>query len=241
MKTETSLVEQAQRDILKYIANNADTKELPKENDLAEILGVSRVVVREALSRLRALGFIETRRKKGSTIVTPEIFGVMKTIVSSGLLDRDTLRDLYQWRLMLELGMADFVFANKTDEQVARLESIVANEDRYKMEEAMARTDKERKAATQKLIDIDVKFHAALYEMTGNKSLMDFHHILRHLFTVYFHKVEKDFHDRTTISHIDLFNLLRSGTADTFRMAMQLHLRPQLVNMESALDKTSVK
>ena len=201
MKTETSLVEQAQRDILKYIANNADTKELPKENDLAEILGVSRVVVREALSRLRALGFIETRRKKGSTIVTPEIFGVMKTIVSSGLLDRDTLRDLYQWRLMLELGMADFVFANKTDEQVARLESIVANEDRYKMEEAMARTEKERKAATQKLIDIDVKFHAALYEMTGNKSLMDFHHILRHLFTVYFHKVEKDFHDRTTISH----------------------------------------
>lgn len=81
MKTETSLVEQAQRDILKYIANNADTKELPKENDLAEILGVSRVVVREALSRLRALGFIETRRKKGSTIVTPEIFGVMKTIM----------------------------------------------------------------------------------------------------------------------------------------------------------------
>ena len=102
-------------------------------------------------------------------------------------------------------------------------------------------TEEEREAATQKLIDIDVQFHAALYEMTGNKSLMDFHQILRHLFTVYFHKVEKDFHDRTTISHIDLYNLLRSGTADTFRMAMQLHLRPQLVNMESALDKTIVK
>ena len=241
MKTESSLVEQAQRDILQYITDNSGSKELPKENDLAEILGVSRVVVREALSRLRVLGFIETRRKKGSTIVSPKVFGAMNTIVSSGLVDRDTLRDLYQLRLMVEEGMAEFVFSNKTDKQLAELEKIVEKEDYYKQKEAQAQTDEEREQATKKLIEIDVRFHAKLYEMTGNKSLQDFQHILRHLFTVYYHKVERDFHDRTYISHIDLYNVLRSGTSDAFRMAMHLHLMPQFVNMGSVLDKTGKK
>ena len=236
MKTEPSLVEQAQRDILQYISNNTDSKELPKENDLAEILGVSRVVVREALSRLRVLGFIETRRKKGSTIVSPQLFGVMKTIVSSGLVDRETLRDLYQLRLMIEVGMAEFIFANKTEKQLAELEKIVEKEDYYKRKEAQAETDEELEQATKKLIEIDVRFHAKLYEMTGNKSLEDFQHILRHLFTIYSHRVEKDFHDRTFISHVDLYNVLRSGTPDTFRMAMHLPLRPQFVNMGAVLN-----
>ena len=39
MKTESSLVEQAQRDILQYITNNSDSKELPKENDLSRPAG----------------------------------------------------------------------------------------------------------------------------------------------------------------------------------------------------------
>ncbi len=241
MKTESSLVEQAQRDILQYITNNSDSKELPKENDLAEILGVSRVVVREALSRLRVLGFIETRRKKGSTVVSPKLFGVMNTIVSSGLIDQETLRDLYQLRLMVEVGLSYFVFANKTEKQVAELEKIVEKEDFYKHQEAFAETEKERDQATKKLIEIDVRFHSKLYEMTGNKSLQDFQHILRHLFTVYYHKVENDFHDRTLISHVDLYNAIRTGTPDAFRMAMHLHLMPQFVNMGSALDHAAEK
>ena len=40
---------------------------------------------------------------------------------------------------------------------------------------------------------------------------------------------------------MDLYNLLRSGTADAFRMAMRLHLTTQFVNMESILDKTYAK
>ena len=241
MKEEVSLVEQAQRDILNYIASNANQKELPKEEELAVILGVSRGVIREAMSRLRALGFVETRRKKGSTVVTPKVFGVMNTIVSSGLLDRNTLRDLFQLRLMLEIGMADFVVAGKTEEQMGHLEEIVAQEVALNEEMNDAQTDDERYEIAKKLTAIDVQFHATLFEMTGNKSLMDFQYILRHLFTLYFPKIKKDFHERNIISHVDLYNLLRCGTADAFRMAMRIHLTTQFVNMESILDKTYAK
>ena len=118
MKDDVTLVEQTQRDILKYISQNGNAAKLPKEQDFVELLGVSRVVVREALSRLRAVGIIETKRKKGTTVVVPEVFGVLKSIVDSGLLDKDTLRDLYQLRLMLEIGMADFIYMNKTPQQM---------------------------------------------------------------------------------------------------------------------------
>ena len=60
MKDDVSLVEQTQRDILEYISKNNSNAQLPKEQEFVGLLGVSRVVVREALSRLRALGIIET-------------------------------------------------------------------------------------------------------------------------------------------------------------------------------------
>ena len=226
MKDDVSLVEQTQRDILEYISKNNSNAQLPKEQEFVGLLGVSRVVVREALSRLRALGIIETKRKKGTVVVVPEIFGGLKAIVMSGLLDRDTLRDLYQLRLMLEIGMADFVFRNKNEEIIRKLEEIVACEARE---------------IAEKLRDVDIQFHSTLFETTANKSLMDFQYLLRHLFSLYAPRAKKDFHSHTIVTHVGLFNLLRNGTADAFRMAMRLHLKTQFENMEVLVDKAETK
>lgn len=237
-KEDSSLVEQAQRDLLKYISKNSANSHLPKEQELVEILGVSRVVVREALSRLRALGIIETKRKRGTVVVAPDVFAVLKTIIASGVLDRDSLRDLYQLRLMLEVGMADFIYLNMTEEQLDGLDKIVAEEVELEREMTMAEDDEQRYAVAKKLTDVDIRFHSALFEMTGNKSLMDFQYILRHLFTLYRPKIKPDYHSRTIISHVSLYNLLRTGTAETFRTAMRLHLKTQFENMKSILECT---
>lgn len=238
MKDEISLVEQTQRDILKYISENGNASRLPKEQEFVELLGVSRVVVREALSRLRALGIIETKRKKGTVVVVPEVFGVLKSIVASGLLDKETLRDLYQLRLMLEIGMADFVYENKTQEQMDELDRIVAEEVELNNEMTMTEDLEQRIAIAKKLTDVDIRFHSKLFEMTGNKSLIDFQYILRHLFTLYYPKVKTDYHSRSLVSHVSLYNILRTSTPDAFRMGMRLHLKTQFDNMESILDNT---
>ena len=237
-KEDLSLVEQTQRDILKYISQHSENPHLPKEQEFVEILSVSRVVVREALSRLRALGIIETKRKRGTVVVAPEIFAVLKTIIASGVLDKDTLRDLYQLRIMLEVGMADFIYLKKTPDQMEMLDEIVSEEVELEREMTMAETEEQRYSVAKKLTDVDIRFHSALYEMTGNKSLIDFQYILRHLFTLYRPKIKADYHSRTIVSHVSLFNLLRTGTADSFRMAMRLHLKTQFENMESILDRT---
>lgn len=238
MKEDVTLVEQTQRDILKYISQNGNSSRLPKEQEFVELLGVSRVVVREALSRLRAVGIIETKRKKGTVVVVPEVFGVLKSIVASGLLDKDTLRDLYQLRLMLEIGMADFIYMNRTDAQMEELDRIVAEEVSLSNEMATADDMDQRYAIAKKFTDVDVRFHSKLFEMTGNKSLIDFQYILRHLFTLYYPKIRTDYHSRTLVSHVSLYNILRTSTPDAFRMGMRLHLKTQFDNMESILEKT---
>ncbi len=238
MTADVSLVEQTQRDILKYISQNSKDSKLPKEQDFVDLLGVSRVVVREALSRLRAVGIIETKRKKGTVVVVPEVFGVLRVIVESGLLDYNTLRDLYQLRLMLEIGMADFIYLNKTPQQMWELDEIVSEEVKLDNQMSQAANDEDRYAIARNLTEIDIKFHTKLFEMTGNKSLSDFQYILRHLFALYYPKIRKDYHSRTLVSHVSLFNILRTGTADAFRMGMRLHLKTQFDNMESILRDT---
>lgn len=241
MKEDVSLVEQTQRDILEYISKNNSNARLPKEQEFVGLLGVSRVVVREALSRLRALGIIETKRKKGTVVVTPEIFGALKAIVMSGLLDRDTLRDLYQLRLMLEIGMADFIFQNKSEAMIQKLEEIVAREVELERQMIRAESDAEIGEIAEKLRGVDIQFHSTLFEITGNKSLMDFQYLLRHLFSLYAPRVKKNFHSQTIVTHVGLFNLLCNSTPDAFRMAMRLHLKTQFENMETLVDKAVTK
>ena len=218
-ETTLSLVEQIQKKILQLISEKqiqpGDT--LPTESELSDSLDVSRVVVREALSSLRTLGIVETRRKKGTILSSPSVFGAMKTIVGSGTLDANSLRDLYELRLMLEVGMADFLFLKKTPENLEALERIV---------------ERERNAiSTEESIQMDVLFHKTLYDITGNESLKSFQKMLDGLFSVYAPR-PYNYLTKQIITHAGLIEVLRSGTPDSFRTAMRLHLNTQFEDME---------
>lgn len=118
------------------------------------------------------------------------------------------------------------------------LDAIVAEEVELNKEMDSTETEEQKYAVAKKLTDTDIRFHSKLFEMTGNKSLIDFQYILRHLFTLYYPKVRTDYHSRTLVSHVSLFNILRTSTPDAFRMGMRLHLKTQFDNMESILDNT---
>src|SRR5579872_5296484 len=83
-KVEANLVELLQQQKLKV----GDS--IPKEVELAEMLGVSRTVIREALLRLRMMGLIESKKKKGAVITSPDIFGIMSKSMNPHILDQGT-------------------------------------------------------------------------------------------------------------------------------------------------------
>lgn len=220
MKSDYTLTEQVEQKMLKYITEQGYElgDVLPKENEFAEILGVSRVVIREALSRLRILGFIETKRKRGTILKSPNIFYGVKTIVNSGKLGMESLKDLFEVRIMLEIGMADFIYMRKTSEDIKELEHIVDQENET------AETDLET------LAKLDILFHTTLYKISGNKTLRAFQNLLNTLFKTY--SRNKDWKQKQIISHEALVEILKNGTPDAFRTTMRLHLNTRFEDMK---------
>ncbi len=183
---------------------------LPTEMELAEALGVSRNVLREALSRLRMLGLIESKKKRGMILTNPDILGSFERVLNPLLMDTSTLQNLFELRLVLESGLADLLFIRKTDKDIKELQAIVDNE---------------------KFIDDDVfrvnseiAFHGKLYEITGNDTLKRFQIMLLPLFDYVLKNENRSV--KSNVSHGDLVKILKDGTKEDFVIGMREHLRP---------------
>lgn len=206
-KVEANLVELLQQQKLKV----GDS--IPKEIELAEALGVSRTVIREALLRLRMMGLIESKKKKGSVITSPDIFGNLSKSMNPHILDPGTLKEVFEIRLVLEIGMADFLFHRITKADIKELKQIVANEP---------------PAAQDHLFNVEheIAFHGKLYEITGNETMKKFQKMLLPVFD-YVHNsglLKKQTALKTFVSHKELVEILENGTPEQFRNGMRNHL-----------------
>ncbi|HUS01855.1 MAG TPA: FCD domain-containing protein [Chitinophagaceae bacterium] len=206
-KVEASLVELLQQQKLKV----GDS--IPKEVDLAETLGVSRTVIREALLRLRLMGLIDSKKKRGSVITSPDLFGIMSKSMNPHILDQDTLKEIFEIRLVLEIGMADLLFHRITKDDIEELRIIVSNEP----------------PATQYHlfnVEHEIAFHGKLYEITGNETMKKFQKMLLPVFD-YVHNsglLKKQPLLKTFLSHKGLIDILEDGTPEKFRNGMRDHL-----------------
>jgi GntR family transcriptional regulator, transcriptional repressor for pyruvate dehydrogenase complex len=186
---------------------------IPKEIELAESLGVSRTVIREALTRLKIMGLIESKKKKGAVITSPDLFGNMSKSMNPHILDPETLKEVFEIRLVLEIGMADFLFYRITKKDIQELREIVSNEP----------------PATQHHlfnVEHEIAFHGKLYEITGNETLKKFQKMLLPVFD-YVHNsglLKKQPMLKMFVSHKELVDILENGTPEEFRNGMRNHL-----------------
>ncbi len=186
---------------------------IPKEIELAEALGVSRTVIREALLRLRTMGLIESKKKKGAVITSPDLFGIMSKSMNPHILDQDTLKEIFEIRLVLEIGMADLLFYRITKDDIRDLQEIVSNEP----------------PATQYHlfnIEHEIAFHGKLYEITGNETMKKFQKMLLPVFDYVHHSglLKKQPLLKMFVSHKELVAILENGTPEEFRIGMRNHL-----------------
>lgn len=206
-KVENKLVETLQKKKLKV----GDS--IPKELELAETLGVSRTVIREALLRLRMMGLIESKKKKGSVVTSPDLFGIMSKSMNPHILAQETLKEIFEIRLVLEIGMADFLFQRKTKEDIEALKEIVS---------------KEPEITDQHLFNIahEIAFHGKLYEITGNETMKKFQKMLLPVFDYVHHSglLGKPTLLKNFVSHKGLVEILENGTPELFRNSMRHHL-----------------
>jgi DNA-binding FadR family transcriptional regulator len=186
---------------------------IPKEVELASAMGVSRTVIRESLTRLKTMGLIESIKHKGTIIKSPDLSGILQKSMIPGILDDGTLKDVFEMRLVIEVGMADLVVNRATDEDIEELFSIVKNE---------------QSQSENTLFDVDyeIQFHGKLYEITGNETLKGFQKMLLPVFKYAYTSglINRAVKDKRYTSHKQLVEVLKNRDSDQFRQAMRNHL-----------------
>lgn len=127
---------------------------LPTEQALADSFGVSRNVVREAISRLRSDGIVQSRQGVGAFVVRTAAAPTLR-FDAEALTDRDAFQALFELRAILEIRAASLAARRRSAEQLAALERAL---DRMRGNEKWAAGG----------VDADLEFHRAVAEGTGN-------------------------------------------------------------------------
>lgn len=215
-----TMADQVEAQLHEYIIKRAirPGDAIPKEQELADALGVSRNVVREALSRLRMLGLIDSKKKRGMILTRPDVMKGLERILHPAILDEQVRKQLFELRLVLEVGLGDLIFARKTDGHLKKLDAIV---------------ERERKATTQiEKIRCELDFHSTLYEMAGNDTLKRFQTILLPVFEYVVEYESKLQHTSVgSVTHADLVKILYGNNPEEFPNAMRKHLSPHFQHL----------
>ncbi|MBP8790702.1 MAG: FadR family transcriptional regulator [Breznakibacter sp.] len=210
-----SLVDKVETQLIQLFINRElkPGDSIPKEVELAESMNVSRTVIRETLTRLKTRGLIDSKKHKGTVIKSPDLSSLLQKSMIPWMLDDATLKDIFELRLVLEVGMADFIFNHITSEDIADLYKIVEGEP---------------EDTENVLFDIEHEtlFHGKLYQITRNRTLMEFQKVL---ITAFHHAymsgfIVKPVTNKKYMSHKELVDILAAGTPSQFRKGMRKHL-----------------
>jgi GntR family transcriptional regulator, transcriptional repressor for pyruvate dehydrogenase complex len=186
---------------------------IPKETELALAMGVSRTVIRESLNRLKTMGMIESKKHLGTIIKSPDLTGILQKSMIPNILDEQALKDAFELRLVIEVGMADLVVRRVTPEDIEKLRTIVKDEIQQ---------------AIDVLFDVDyeITFHGKLYEITGNETLKGFQQLLLPIYSYIYSSglLKRPNLKKKFTSHKELVEILATGDADQFRTGMRNHL-----------------
>jgi GntR family transcriptional repressor for pyruvate dehydrogenase complex len=100
---------------------------LPAERELAQMLGVSRVPIRESMRALAAQGLIEIRRGQGMFVVSRDVEATIDQLASVLLKQRAAFEELFAVRRLLEPAAAEWAATRGEPDDFVRLERIVSD------------------------------------------------------------------------------------------------------------------
>ena len=211
---KSTLVDDVEGHIVEYLVKNkfVPGDAMPKEIELAASLGVSRSVVREALSRLKMLGILKSFKRRGLVVSSPDVLVGLDRVIIPQILEQKTMQNLFELRLVLEMGLAEILFLRKTDADIKELRAILKKE-----------TSSRTRVVS---INSEVEFHGKLYEIAGNTTLRRMQSILWPVFD-YLEQMEEE-PNPSKVTHTELVDIIERGTPQQYQEAIKLHLKVHL-------------
>jgi DNA-binding FadR family transcriptional regulator len=200
---------------------------LPTEASIMAAYGVSRTVVREAISQLQAAGVVQTRHGIGTFVLDRAPAGLKIEPVSI-LTMRDVLAIL-ELRISVEAEAAALAASRRSEEQALQLgEALDA------MRSAPGRD--------QASVEADVRFHTLIAQATGNPYFVQ---ILSQLGNTLIprarldtpaleHDRPADYLERVNREHEDIYRAVLFRDPEAARSAMRTHLTNSRERLQQA-------
>jgi len=98
---------------------------LPPERELAEIFGVSRTSVRDAIRILEMRGLVAPRQGEGTVVLQDSVDAVVSPLADALAESRDLSADLFDMRKILEPPLARVAALRATKDDIEALEEIL--------------------------------------------------------------------------------------------------------------------
>jgi GntR family transcriptional repressor for pyruvate dehydrogenase complex len=197
---------------------------LPGERRLVERLGVSRTSVREALRSLEGMGLIEVRAGKGAYVKHPISEFVESTLPNSLLVDRDTLKKLFELREIIETGAAAIAALEATEEDLQIIRQAVESVEANFAEENL-----------DGMVEADIQLHRAILVATNNDILVrvmdNISDLLKEMRRTSLSVSEGV--QQTIAGHRAILVALERRESELARKAMQTHLQSVIAKIEA--------
>ncbi|HSV46678.1 MAG TPA: FadR/GntR family transcriptional regulator [Ramlibacter sp.] len=190
---------------------------LPTESEIMQSYGVSRTVVREALSRLQAGALVETRHGIGTFVLDrPALgFGIDPGDIATAV---DVMAVL-ELRISLETESAGLAAQRRTEAQLAEMRDAL---------DAFEATV----GGSNDAVPADFRFHLAIAQATGNRYFAD---IMSHLGATLIPRTRinssrvaqedlPNYLRRVNREHEEIYSAIARGDGESARAAMRIHL-----------------
>ena len=189
---------------------------LYNEQELVNMLGVSRPTLREALRVLEFLGVVTVVPHKGISINKPnQIRGYLPLLYILSF-EKTTGKELFQVRQALQLESAAQAAIHRTPEDVQALRQLLVQ-----MEEKIA-------ASGEEFAQTDDMFHQKLLEISGNRlmcKLMEtIHPMIRNQLDERIRRLPMEKREKTVLTHRRIVDYVEAGDDIMARQAMYEHL-----------------
>lgn len=201
---------------------------VPTEVELVKQLGVSRTVVREALSRLRSAGLVEPRQGLGVFVLDPPLRPLdLATAGGSGATTQEKMLQIVEVRRAIE-GDATALAAVRA-----------TADDRARIRVALAAID-DAVAAGGDGVDEDLAFHRAIAESSHNAVMVA---TVRYLGRVLRDGIRvtranearrTEFAEQVRTEHNTIVDAIEAGDAARARSAARAHMKRAAVRLTAA-------
>lgn len=203
---------------------------MPTEGELADLLGVSRTIVRESIKTLRALDIVEVRHGHGTFVGQLSLEAMVQSLAFRGLLnpkdDQHLLTELVEVRELLETSLASVLATRLPRPDIDALRRIV---------DVM----KAKAEQHEEFLAEDRQFHMMLMEATGNDLVVQLNGAFWDVHAIASDSLGPAFELRASAeAHGAILDAITSGNAQGVRDAIHAHYQPVRERMARAMAST---